>query len=63
MATIPPIETAIRSTLSDNLNPIHLEVINESYMHNVPKGAETHFKVLIVSEKFENLALIKVIFI
>lgn len=28
-------------------------------MHNVPKGAETHFKVLVVSEKFEGLSLIK----
>lgn len=60
MTALAPIETSIRDTLTDNLQPVHLEVINESYMHNVPKGAETHFKVLVVSEKFENLALIKV---
>lgn len=56
-----PIETAITQTLTENLQPIHLEVINESYMHNVPKGSESHFKVLVVSEKFNDLALLKVI--
>lgn len=55
-----PIELAIREAISDQLEPIHYEVINESYMHNVPKGAETHFKVLVVSQKFESLPLIKV---
>ncbi|XP_045765833.1 DNA-binding transcriptional regulator BolA [Maniola jurtina] len=37
----------------------HMEVINESYMHNVPKGAETHFKVVVVSDQFDGLPLIK----
>lgn len=55
-----PIEIAIEQALSTNLNPIHLEVINESYMHNVPKGSESHFKVLVVSDKFQDLALLKV---
>ena len=55
-----PIKLAITEALSKNLNPIHLEVINESYMHNVPKGSESHFKVLVVSDKFTDLALIKV---
>lgn len=55
-----PIEKAITEALTKNLSPVHLEVINESYMHNVPKGAETHFKVLVVSSRFESLPLIKV---
>lgn len=55
-----PIEKAIREAIVDELQPIHYEVVNESYMHNVPKGAETHFKVLVVSTKFESLPLIKV---
>lgn len=59
--TAEPIKAAITRTLQDNLNPIHLEVINESYMHNVPKGSESHFKVLVVSEQFRELALIKVV--
>lgn len=59
MTTANPIQTAIREVLEENLKPIHLEVVNESYMHNVPKGSESHFKVLVVSEKFDNLPLIK----
>lgn len=55
-----PVAEAITSAINEHLQPVHLEVINESYMHNVPKGAETHFKVLIVSDKFEDLPLIKV---
>lgn len=50
----------IRDKLSQQLNTAHLDIINESYMHNVPKGAETHFKVVVVSEKFNQLPLIKV---
>lgn len=57
---IAPIEKAITDALTENLSPVHLEVINESYMHNVPKGSETHFKVLVVSSRFESLPLIKV---
>lgn len=55
-----PIESAIAEALTQNLSPVHMEVINESYMHNVPKGAESHFKVLVVSDKFQDLALLKV---
>lgn len=43
------IETKIRSVL----DPTHLEVVDESNMHNVPTGAESHFRVLVVSEKFQ----------
>lgn len=54
------IANAIKSKLQTALETKHLEIINESYMHNVPKGAETHFKVVVVSDKFDGLALIKV---
>lgn len=54
------VEATIRNKLSSNLKTVHLEIINESYMHNVPKGSETHFKVLVVSELFKNLPLLKV---
>ena len=40
-------------------DPKHLEVINESGNHNVPKGSETHFKVVMISDKFEGLRLIQ----
>ena len=43
---------AITRKLESSLSPAHLAVINESSMHSVPKGSETHFKVVIVSDAF-----------
>lgn len=40
-------------------DPTHLEVVNESGNHNVPEGSETHFKVVMISDKFEGLRLIQ----
>ncbi|KAH0950849.1 hypothetical protein HN011_008307 [Eciton burchellii] len=54
-----PLEKTIREKLQINLNPQHCDVINESYMHNVPKNSETHFKVVVVSDKFDKQPLIK----
>ena len=36
-----------------------LEIINESSMHSVPPGSETHFKVVVVSPSFEGKPLIE----
>lgn len=38
--------------------PTHLEVVNESHMHNVPAGSESHFKVTVVAESFAGLGLV-----
>ncbi|XP_018573860.1 bolA-like protein DDB_G0274169 [Anoplophora glabripennis] len=59
MSTSGTITETITNKLKEQLKPVHLDVINESYMHNVPKGAETHFKVHVVSDKFDSLPLIK----
>ncbi len=40
------------------LEPAHLSVVNESYKHNVPTGAETHFKVTVVSSRFDGVKLL-----
>ncbi|RQM20023.1 hypothetical protein B5M09_004285 [Aphanomyces astaci] len=53
------IYTSIQKKLQDAFQPTHLEVLNESYMHNVPKGSETHFKVVVVSDEFEGKPLIQ----
>ncbi|KAK9506762.1 hypothetical protein O3M35_008639 [Rhynocoris fuscipes] len=53
-----PIETSIRSKLSQTLRPSYLDVINESANHNVPAGSETHFKVVVVTDQFENQPLL-----
>lgn len=54
-----PVENAIRTKLTNALQPEHLEVHNESHMHAVPSGSESHFRVLVVSSQFEGLPLIK----
>lgn len=47
-------QATIEKKLEQAFSPAHMEVINESYMHNVPEGSESHFKVIIVSDAFEN---------
>ncbi|VDL79625.1 unnamed protein product [Nippostrongylus brasiliensis] len=41
------------------VEPSHLEVICESHMHNSPKGSERHFKVQVVSDKFEGQSVVQ----
>lgn len=48
----------ITEKLNTAFTPDHLEVINESHNHNVPKGSESHFKVVIVSDFFLGKRLI-----
>lgn len=52
-----PVQAAIEARLVD-LEPAHLEVLNQSGMHSVPPGSETHFKVVIVSPVFEGEPLV-----
>ena len=49
----------IETKLKESLAPAHLEVINESHMHNVPKGSETHFKVIVVADRFDGMSPVK----
>jgi BolA protein len=43
----------IEENLQAALAPERLEVVNESHQHSVPRGSETHFRVLVVSPAFE----------
>ncbi|PSW65770.1 BolA family transcriptional regulator [Photobacterium leiognathi subsp. mandapamensis] len=52
------IQQRIEHKLNEAFSPKHLEVLNESYMHNVPPGSESHFKVVVVSEQFNDQRLI-----
>ncbi|XP_048381588.2 bolA-like protein 1 [Stegostoma tigrinum] len=54
-----PVASAIHLKLEQSLTPTHLQVINESYMHAVPPDSETHFKVVVVSERFEGVPLLQ----
>ncbi len=51
-------QATIELKLGEALLPVHLEVLNESHMHSVAPGSETHFKVLVVSPAFEGLGLV-----
>jgi len=42
----------IEELLQSGLAPAYLEVVNESHQHNVPPGAQSHFKVTVVSNQF-----------
>lgn len=53
------IENQIRQKLEEQFSPLHMELVNESSMHNVPQGSETHFKLLIVSQAFEGLGRVQ----
>lgn len=48
----------IQTKVNSELSPTHLEVIDESHMHSVPDGAESHFKLVVVSERFEKERLV-----
>ena len=49
----------IKTKITDAISPKHLEVINESHMHNVPPGSESHFKLVIVTDTFEGLPRVR----
>lgn len=48
---------SVRDTIVEKLQqaftPAHLEVENESHGHNVPRGSETHFRVVLACGAFE----------
>jgi len=53
------VQQTIERKVRDALQPSHLDVLNESHMHNVPPGSESHFKLVIVSKAFESLPLVQ----
>jgi stress-induced morphogen len=53
------VQQRIVEKLTAALAPLHLDVMNESHMHSVAPGSETHFKVLVVSPAFESQSLVQ----
>jgi BolA protein len=53
------IQNTIEQKLVDAIPLAGLEVINESHMHNVPPGSESHFKVIIISDEFKGVRLVR----
>ena len=44
----------IESYLSNAFNPVLLDIVDESSNHSVPKGSESHFKCVVVSDTFQD---------
>ncbi len=49
----------IETKLTEAFSPNYLSVEDESHGHNVPKGAESHFKVVMVADRFNGLMAVK----
>lgn len=54
-----PTELKIWDKCVAEFSPVHLQVINESSNHKVPKGSETHFKVIVVSDQFNGVTRVQ----
>jgi BolA family transcriptional regulator, general stress-responsive regulator len=52
------VQSTIEAKLAAALDPLHLEVINESANHSVPAGSESHFKVVLVAIEFDGQRLL-----
>src|SRR5690606_32771178 len=50
------VQQQIEAKLRAALTPQVLRVENESHRHNVPAGAESHFKVTLVADRFAPLS-------
>ena len=49
-------EERIREKVQQAMALAHCEVANESHGHNVPKGSETHFRLVLVSDGFDGMS-------
>lgn len=49
---MPNVKLQIEKKLGDALSPEFLQVEDESHGHNVPAGAQSHFKVVVSSTAF-----------
>jgi BolA protein len=52
-------KNTIERKITNSFNVLHLQVEDESHMHNVPAGAQSHFKVTLVSDDFAGMGKVK----
>ena len=53
------VQETIENKITEALSPSYLTVMNESYMHSVPPGAESHFKLVIVTDSFDGVPRVR----
>jgi len=46
------VKEQIEQKIQQGLSLTYIDVVNESDMHNVPPGSESHFKLTLVSAEF-----------
>lgn len=49
------VQHRLEQLLRDAFQPSHLELANESHMHSVPPNSETHFRLVLVSDRFSGM--------
>lgn len=54
-----PMASRVEKKLRAALAPSHLEITDESTMHAVPEGAESHFRLVVVADAFEGLSAVQ----
>ena len=53
------VQETIENKITEALSPSYLTVINESYMHSVPPGSESHFKLVVVTDSFHGVPRVR----
>ncbi|GAA0218904.1 BolA family protein [Marinomonas primoryensis] len=53
------VQTQIDQRINEKIDIHHMTLENESYMHNVPEGSESHFKLVLVSDVFQGKRLVQ----
>ncbi len=53
------VQETIENKITEALSPSYLTVMNESYMHSVPPGSESHFKLVIVTDSFHGVPRVR----
>lgn len=57
--SVTTVQSVIHDKVIEALSPVHLDVINESHNHSVPRNSETHFKVVAVADAFAGVSRIQ----
>ena len=53
------VQETIENKITEALSPSYLTVVNESYMHSVPPGSESHFKLVVVTDSFHGVPRVR----
>lgn len=53
------VQTQIDQRIKGEVDAYYMTLENESYMHNVPEGSESHFKLVLVTDSFKGKRLIQ----